>query len=229
MFEVHLTILHASNCRTLKESRKVCCRVLGFHRLITSQHSTHTHTTMLDAHPTIFSRVLGLLSSFRFVSEFWICCRVSGSHRLITSHHFTYTHTTGLDVHPTIFVSEFYGTIFPGDRFSGILFPGIFYSGIFFQATTFRGPFFRGFFFWDSFDIYSNAVEIYFRAKNLYMSHTYILFSWHNFHHCRGWISTSHRLRSALRMWVCIDEIISSEEIKIWYRVSILFTASLVQ
>ena len=43
MFNVHLIILHATNCRTLKESRKVCCRVLGFHRLIPSQHSTHTH------------------------------------------------------------------------------------------------------------------------------------------------------------------------------------------
>ena len=47
---------YAPNCRTLKESRKVCCRVLGFHRLIKSEYSTHTHThtTMLDAHPTIF-------------------------------------------------------------------------------------------------------------------------------------------------------------------------------
>ena len=51
MFAVHLTILHTLNCKTLKESRKVCCPVLGFHRLITSEHSIHT--TMLDAHPTI--------------------------------------------------------------------------------------------------------------------------------------------------------------------------------
>ena len=35
--------IYAANCRTLKESRKVFCRVLGFHRLITYQHSTHTH------------------------------------------------------------------------------------------------------------------------------------------------------------------------------------------
>ena len=34
---------YAPKCRTLKESRKDCCRVLGFHRLITSEHSTHTH------------------------------------------------------------------------------------------------------------------------------------------------------------------------------------------
>ena len=45
---------YVPNCGTLKEFRKICCRVLGFHRLITSEHSTHTHThTMLNAHPTI--------------------------------------------------------------------------------------------------------------------------------------------------------------------------------
>ena len=43
MFDVHLTILHAPNCRTLKKSRKVCCWVLGFHRWITSEHFTRTH------------------------------------------------------------------------------------------------------------------------------------------------------------------------------------------
>ena len=43
MFDGHLTILHAPNCRTSKESRRICCRVLGIHRLITSEHSTHTH------------------------------------------------------------------------------------------------------------------------------------------------------------------------------------------
>ena len=42
MFDVHLTILHVTNRRTLKESRKVCSRVLDFHRLITSQYSTYT-------------------------------------------------------------------------------------------------------------------------------------------------------------------------------------------
>ena len=41
MFDIHLTILHAPNCRTLKESRKVCCRVLGFHRLITDPQTTY--------------------------------------------------------------------------------------------------------------------------------------------------------------------------------------------
>ena len=41
---------YALNSRTLRDSKKICCRVLGFHRLITF----HTHTTMLDGHPTIF-------------------------------------------------------------------------------------------------------------------------------------------------------------------------------
>ena len=34
---------YVPNCRTLNESRKICCRVLGFHGLITSEHSTHPH------------------------------------------------------------------------------------------------------------------------------------------------------------------------------------------
>ena len=42
MFDLYLTILHAPNCRTLKNCRKVCCLDLGFHRLITFQHSTQT-------------------------------------------------------------------------------------------------------------------------------------------------------------------------------------------
>ena len=75
MFEIHLTILHAPNCRTLKECRKVCCRVLGFHILITSQHSTHTHTHT--------PRCSTLTSRF-FVSESWVCCRVLSFYRLIT-------------------------------------------------------------------------------------------------------------------------------------------------
>ena len=33
---------YVPNSKTLKESRKICCRVLGFHRLIISQHSTPT-------------------------------------------------------------------------------------------------------------------------------------------------------------------------------------------
>ena len=64
MIDVLLIILHAPNCRTLNKSRKVCCWVLDFYRLITFQHSTHT--TILDAHPTIF------------------CFRILGFHRLIT-------------------------------------------------------------------------------------------------------------------------------------------------
>ena len=106
----------------------VCCRVLGFHRLITFGHFTHTHTTMLDAYPTIFCfRVSGLVPSFEFVVEFWIF--IDWSHPNIQ-----HTHTTMLDAHPTIFrfwVSR--GPFFRGPIFRGPFFPG----------TIFRGPFFR--------------------------------------------------------------------------------------
>ena len=53
MFHVHLTILHTPDCTTLKESRKVCCLVLDFHRLITSQHSTH-HNARRSPHNLLF-------------------------------------------------------------------------------------------------------------------------------------------------------------------------------
>ena len=128
---------YASNCRTLKESRKVCCRVLSYHRLITSEHSTHTprfstltprffvsefwvfidwshpniphtHTTMLDAPPRFF------------VSEIRVCFRVLGFHRLITSQHSTQTPRC------STLISRFFVFEFPGDHF-------------------FRGPFFRDF------------------------------------------------------------------------------------
>ena len=39
---IYKDVWRSPNCRILKESRKVCCRVLGFHRLITSQNSTQT-------------------------------------------------------------------------------------------------------------------------------------------------------------------------------------------
>ena len=55
-YYMHQTVEH-------KESRKVCCRVSRFHRLITFEHSIHT-----------------LRCSTRtprfFVSEFWVCFRV---------------------------------------------------------------------------------------------------------------------------------------------------------
>ena len=62
MFDVHLTILHVPNCRTIKAFRKVCCRVLGFHKLITSQHSTHTaQCSTLTPWFFVCFQVLGLL------------------------------------------------------------------------------------------------------------------------------------------------------------------------
>ena len=69
----------------------VCCRVLGSFRTF------HTHTTMFNAHPTIFCfRVLGLFASFGFVVEFRVCCRVSGLFRTF------HTHTTMFNAHPRV-------------------------------------------------------------------------------------------------------------------------------
>ena len=101
---------YVTNCRTLKESRKICCRVLGFHRLITSEHSTHTHThtTMLNVRPTILCL------------RFWLCCRVLGSHRLTTSQRSTHTSWCSTPT-PRYFVSEFPGDHFSGDHFSGFI------------------------------------------------------------------------------------------------------------
>ena len=60
---------YVTNCRTLKESRKICCRVLGFHRLITSEHSTHTHTHTPRC-STFAPRFF--VYGFGFVVEFWV-------------------------------------------------------------------------------------------------------------------------------------------------------------
>ena len=98
MFHVRFTILHAPNCRTLNQS--VCCRVLGFHRLITSEHSKRT------------PRCSSLTPQF-FVSEFWVCFRVLGSERFITS--LNSAHTPPCSTLTTrFFVSEFSETIFSG-------------------------------------------------------------------------------------------------------------------
>ena len=98
----------------------VCCRVLGLFQTF------HAHSTILNAHPTIFCfRVLGLFASFGFVCEFWVCfqhsthtprcststlrffvsvfwvcCRVLGLFRRF------HAHTTMLNAHPTIFSSQ---------------------------------------------------------------------------------------------------------------------------
>ena len=121
---------YVPNFRTLKESRKICCRVLGFHRLITSEHSAHT------------PRCLTLTPRF-FVSKFWVCFRVLGFHRLITSEHSTHIPRRSM---PTsqFFVCEFPGNHFSGDHFSrGPFFWGPFFRGPFFPGTIFRGSFFR--------------------------------------------------------------------------------------
>ena len=104
----HSDPTYVPNYRTLKESRKICCRVLGFHRLITSEHSAHTHNTMLDAHPTIFCfHVLGLFPSFGFVIEFWVF--IDWSHPNIPHTH----HDARRPPHDFSFLN-FPGIIFPG-------------------------------------------------------------------------------------------------------------------
>ena len=99
MFDVHLTILHAPNCRTLKESRLVCCRVLRFHRLITFEHSTHT------------PRCSTLIPRF-FVSEF---SRTIFPGTIFLGTNFPGTIFLGTNVPGTISLgTNFPGTIFPG-------------------------------------------------------------------------------------------------------------------
>ena len=99
---------YVPNCRTLKESRKICCRVLAFHRLITSEHSTHT------------TRCSTLIPRF-FVSEFWVCFRVLcllSSFRFSQIDHIRtfHTHTTMLDAHHAIFCFRVLG-LFPSFGF----------------------------------------------------------------------------------------------------------------
>ena len=118
---------YVPNCRTLKESRKICCRVLGFHRWITSEHSTHTHhDAQRSPHDFLFP-VLALFPSFVFVVEFWVF--IDWSHPNIP-----HTHTAMLDAHPTIFrfwVSRrpiFRGPFFPVASFPGTIFPGFLWT-----------------------------------------------------------------------------------------------------
>ena len=76
-----------------------------FHRLITSEHSTHTPRCS-----TLTPRFF--VSGFGFVSEFCVYCRVLGFHRLISSEHSTHTHTTILDAHLTILLVPYFGFVF---------------------------------------------------------------------------------------------------------------------
>ena len=89
---------YVPNCRTLKESREMCCRVLGFHRLITSEHSTHTYH---DAQRSPYDFLFPVLALFPSV-----CCRVLGFHRLITSDHSTRTPRCST-LTPRLFISVF--------------------------------------------------------------------------------------------------------------------------
>ena len=119
MFDVHLTILHAPNCRILKESRKVCCRVLGFHRLISSQHSKRT-----PRRSTLTLRF--------FVSEFF---------SLIDWSHSNIPHTP----QSSTFTPQFFrGLFLRGPVFRWPLFWGFFFLGTIFR-DLFSGDFFPGF------------------------------------------------------------------------------------
>ena len=96
VFDVHVTILHTPNCRKLKESRKVCCRVMGFYKLITSQHFAH-HNARRSHHDFLFP-------SSGFVVEFWVF--IDWSHPNIL-----HTHTTMLNAHLTIFYFRVLGLL----------------------------------------------------------------------------------------------------------------------
>ena len=155
MFDVHFTILHAPNCRTLKKSRTVCSRVLGFHRLITSQHFTHTPRCS-TLNPPFFrgpfledfffpgTILTGIFFPWTFFprdnfSRDFLPDVLTERFKLSPTNPHTqtypfqfwngYTHTM-LEAHSTIFP----GTILPGtfflrDHFSSTIFPRIFFAG----------------------------------------------------------------------------------------------------
>ena len=114
VWHLHQDPTYVPNCRALKESRKICCRVLGFHRLITSEHSTHTPQCS-TLNPTIFCfRVSGLFPSFGFVVEFWVF--IDWPHPNIPHTHTHTHHDARRPPHDFSFLS-FPGTNFPGTIF----------------------------------------------------------------------------------------------------------------
>ena len=119
VWRLHHYPTYAPNCRTLKESRKICCRVLGFHRLITSEHSTHTHTH----HNARRSPHDFLFPCFGFVVEFEDSIDWS---------------------HPNIPHTLFSFLSFPGTNFSFLSFAGTIFPGTILLRDHFcRGPFSR--------------------------------------------------------------------------------------
>ena len=139
---------YVSNCRTLKESRKICCRVLGFHRLITSEDSTHTPRCS-----TLTPRFF--VSGFGFVVEFWVF--IDWSHPSIPHAHTHYD--ARRSPHDFLFpcfgfVSEFWVFIDwshpniphthhdarrPPHDFSFLSFPGTIFPKTIFPRTIFPG------------------------------------------------------------------------------------------
>ena len=101
-------------------SPEKCSRVLGFHRLITSQHSTHTHThTLRCSKPT---------QRF-FVPEF------SGDH--FSGDKFSRDQFSGDHFSR--------GPFFRGPFFSGTVFPRTIFQGDFFSGAISPGTIFPGF------------------------------------------------------------------------------------
>ena len=146
-----------------RESRKICCRVLGFHRLIISEHSTHTPRCSTPTPRCFvsefpgghfsgdhFSRVSSFRGSF-FRGPFFRkpCFRDSDIHMIL----FGLDKST-LKVYEkkNVFIlHNFPGGHFPGDHFSrgpffsGIIFPRTIFPGGDFSENHFsRGPFFPG-------------------------------------------------------------------------------------
>ena len=103
---------YVPNCRTLKESRKICCRVLGFHDARRPPHDF----SFLSFSGTIFPPTI-------FPGTIFPGTIFSG------------TNFPGTIFPGTIFPGTiFLGTIFPGTNFSGTIFPRTIFPGTIFPG-----------------------------------------------------------------------------------------------
>ena len=122
-----------------------------FQALLWRKTMHRAHTTMLDAHPTIFCfRVSGLFPSFEFVVEFWVF--IDWSHSNIPHTH----HDARRPPHDFSFLS-FPRTNFPGTIFSGTIFLGDHFSEDHFS----RGPVFGDHFSGDHFSGIQHIFNIF--------------------------------------------------------------------
>ena len=178
-FDAHLTILHARNCRTLKESS-----------VFISANTLTEDPIYPDIRTQIFSdpyypdiRIICIseLSEYLKLKHRirWIrIIRISGYshypnpnfstrfHRLITSENSTYTHTHThthtpwcSTLTPRFFISEFSGTIIPWTNFPGTIFPGNHFS---------EGPFSRDFSLGDFFPGDHFSGDLFFAYRSSY-------------------------------------------------------------